>query len=533
MKKKYASLFVLVFTVISSGFSQDRFSEGFEPIRKDLNDWDPIRGAWLASSMEAISRNEAIPDRTFPEDFTPAEMMRIVPTGNRERIRAIVTENQRNETDPASNTRWNRMEPIVSAPDCKPVTGRSYGDPHMISFDNANYSFQTVGEFVLSRSNNGNFEVQTRQQPQSDDFSLNTAVAMNVGGDRVCLYASNHPDNFTDNPLRVNGAPVRVSNTTYYLPKGGSIRPSRNEYLITWPTGETVNVEMRGSSMPFLNLTVNVYPCNSTFDGLLGNANGLAKDDFDTRSGKSPVYLAFSTFGNDQMQRGSNDAEKEYLAFLAKDYARQFRLTTVNTLFDYGFGQSTFAFTDESFPRVHRTLDDLTPDRRDAARRNCETRGVTGDEMRGCIYDQAYLDIPPSPRPTVVDPTIGYKPPRVDKPIRNVNPVEPMVPKPGTENVVKPAKGTIHPDLLKEPTSPVKPTKDIPAVDKPSKVTDKPSTGNETVKPVEKPTDVIVPASKPPKVITAPAPKPSVPKPAAPKPTLPKPVSPGIKPGKG
>lgn len=527
MRHKYASLFVLVFTVITNGFSQDRFSGEFEPIRKDLSDWDPIRGAWLASSMEAISKNQPIPDRTFPEDFTPAEMMRVVPAANRERVRTIVQNNQRNQTDTENTAQWNRMEPIVSSPDCKPTTGRTYGDPHMSSFDGSTYSFQTVGEFVLSRSNSGNFEIQTRQQPQSDDFSLNTAVAMNVGGDRVCFYASDHPDNMSENPLRVNGSAVRVTSGTYFLPRGGTIRPSGNDYLVTWPTGETANVEMRGGSMRFINLTVSVFPCNGNFDGLLGNANGQPNDDFDTRKGRRPVYMAFSTFGNEQMQRGSNDAEKEYLAFLAKDYARQWRLTNTNTLFDYGFGQSTMAFTDESFPRVHRTLDDLPNDRRETARRNCEANGVTGDEMRGCIYDQAYLNIPPSPRPVIKDPTVGFVPGRVENNIRNVNKPEPRT---TGENTVKPAKGTIHPDLLEKPDKPVNATKDIQGVEKPQKESvnqTKPAEDKEINKP-STPVKPSVPTVKP----STPAVKPSKPIPA-PKPVIKPTAPPVLKPGKG
>ena len=53
---------------------------------------------------------------------------------------------------------------------------------------------QSVGEFVLAKSNTGYFEVQTRQKASSTDFSLNVAVAMNVGGDRFCIYGGEKPD---------------------------------------------------------------------------------------------------------------------------------------------------------------------------------------------------------------------------------------------------------------------------------------------------------------------------------------------------
>jgi hypothetical protein len=54
----------------------------------------------------------------------------------------------------------------------------SYGDPHLITFDGYRYSFQTVGEFILAKSSDRVFEVQTRQSPVNRSLSLNSAVAM-------------------------------------------------------------------------------------------------------------------------------------------------------------------------------------------------------------------------------------------------------------------------------------------------------------------------------------------------------------------
>lgn len=425
MKNTLLFVGILILTIPTLNAQSDRFSQDFQPIRSELTKWDPIRGEWLASSLVAMSKQEAIPDRTFPEDFTPAEMLRMVPESNMTNIQQTANANQRNATDSTGRNEWNVISSVVERPSCKPIMGRTYGDPHLVSFDGASYSFQTVGEFVLAKSVSKNLEIQARQQPQSDDFSLNTAVAMNVAGDRVSIYANEKPDNISNTALRVNGAPVNISRNTYFLPHGGTIRYSSNSYIITWPTGEVVNAQIRNSSrMNFINVTVQVYPCaQNDLEGLLGNANGQKNDDFETRTASNrPTYMAFSSFGNDQMERASNAAEKEYLAFLARDYARDFRVTHTTTLFDYGFGQNTLSFTDESFPRVHRTVGDLSNDRQEAARRNCEGQGVSREEMRGCIYDNAYLEIPPSPRLTIKDPTDGVVLARVEKPIKNVNP---------------------------------------------------------------------------------------------------------------
>jgi hypothetical protein len=382
---------------------------------------------------------------------------------------------------------------------------------------------------VLAKSSTSNFEIQARQKARSDDFSLNTAVAMNVGGDRVSIYAEDYPDNFRNTPVRLNGSPIVVpQNSTYYLPNGGTIRSKGDDYQVNWPTGESVSVDIRSSGSPFLNLTVSVYPCLGNYSGLLGNANGRQNDDFETGFGRAPAYMAFSSFGNSQMQQGSDIAEKEYLAFLAKDFARQFRITPMTSLFDYGFGQSTYAFTDESFPRVHRTLNDLPVAQRDAARKTCEGRGVTQDEMGGCIYDQAYLQIPPNPRPVVKDPTNDYVPRQLDRPVPNVNQPSPAQPSETLENRPIKGKGTIHPDVLNKPeeTSPKKGIGTKPLQIKPveSKEVENPETSPVQTKPsVDTPKPVEVkPTPKPVEVKPAPKPVQTPPKPA-----------PMPKPGKG
>ena len=41
--------------------------------------------------------------------------------------------------------------------------GRTFGDPHLITFDNVAYDFQAEGDFVLTRATSGDdYEVQAR-----------------------------------------------------------------------------------------------------------------------------------------------------------------------------------------------------------------------------------------------------------------------------------------------------------------------------------------------------------------------------------
>jgi hypothetical protein len=407
--KNFTLLFLLVVAPLSF-FAQSKFATDFEPIRKELISWDEVRGEWLAASLESIVYNEAIPNRTFPEDFTPAEMLRIVPTDKRSMLSQQIEVNQRNSTENSQANAWRELKSIFAKASCNPVRGRSYGDPHLTSFDGANFSFQTVGEFVLAKSNSGKFEVQSRQRPQRDDFSLNTAVAMNVGGDRVCLYPNEKPDRFENAIIRVNGEPIAVENNTYFLPRGGTIRVSKRNYYIDWPSGETATFDhSRSGSIDFMNITVQIYPCaEEEYAGLLGNANRNSMDDFNSRN-RTPQtnFIAMMSFGNDEMDAVAEDMEKQQLTYIAKDFASEWRLTPENTLFDYGIGENTYTFTDLRFPMVHRTVRDLNPTQRDNARRLCEQQGLNGAELRACIYDQGFLQIDPIKPPVIKDRTEG------------------------------------------------------------------------------------------------------------------------------
>lgn len=513
-------------------------------ISQELTSWDPIRGAWLSESLTAMANDQPVPDRTFPEQMTPTEMYAMVPTERQNNIERYIQDN-RNSAPESSRPHWDRMSSVARRPSCPLVMGRTYGDPHISSFDGKKFSFQTVGEFVMAKSSDSRFEVQARQRPQSNEISLNTAVAMNVYGDRVGIYASDYPDQISGTPLRVNGRPVFLQNETYYLPHGGTIQHSGREYVVTWPTGEKVQAKLsRTGGMDFMNLSVNVYSCSNNYYGVLGNANGNPNDDFGDRGTSIASSTVFDPFGSRDFGRTNANMEREYLAFLARDFANQFRVTNLTSLFDYGFGQSTWTFTDESFPRVHLTLSDLSQDQRDRARRECERQGIGADEMSGCVFDLAHANIPPSPRPVINDNranTNGRDLKPITEPVPNVN--RPTVYQEATTGSVdkpNPGMGTIgsvdrtpasKTDGASTPTSqpiqvtnekPVKEesaskevyTQPVPSSKPASTTASKEKKPVETVsQPASKPvsTPVSKPVSKPveqPKPVSKPAPKP-------------------------
>lgn len=444
--KNLFTLFGFTFLLLPQTFAQtqDLFQKNFQKVREDLVEWDANRGSWLASSMEAMAFKKPTPDRTFPEEFTPAEMFQVLPATTQDAVRGQIRRATTN-ADSSSRAQWERINAFTSrVGNCKLVMGRTYGDPHLKSFDGASYSFQTVGEFTLVKSASNHMNIQVRQRPQRDDFSLNTAVAMNVDGDRIAFYANEKPDGNTTTPLRINGEPIYIDNQNYYLEHGGTItKLGSNDFLVTWPSGERVKLDQSSSGgMGFYNIAVEIYPCGDTYDGILGNANGRASDDFEanntfSRTNTWNMGVFGSTNRNDQF------IEKEYLAFLAKDFARHYRITQQESLFDYGFNQSTLAFTDESFPRVHLTIGDLSQDDYRRAQRDCQRRGFTGPELSACIYDNGFLRIEPTPAPVIPNRTTGRQLEPIRTPITNRNPGQ----KPYNERypeVTTPTKPTIR-----------------------------------------------------------------------------------------
>lgn len=482
MKKK---LLLLSCLLSSFAFNQTQFSKDFTAVRSSLTEWDSVRGAWLADSYVAMANKKEIPARTFPEELTPHELFSLAPAFRKQEIRQLVTDAQRNATDQNDREAWRQIAVYTGSVDCKPISSRSYGDPHLKSFDGGTFSFQTVGEFVLTRSQAGHMEVQARQLPQSDNFSLNTAVAMNVAGDRLAIYAENNPNSDKNTNIRLNGDALYLDrSSTIHLPHGGSIvKNGKKSYVVNWPSGERVIVdESTTSNMNFLNLTIEILPClEHRFEGVLGNTNGNINDDFITRNGRQPQdgFFRYATLGNSDANRVNANMEKQYLAFLTKEFAEDWRVTNETSLFEYNYGQNTLSYTDRSYPRVHLTLDDLSSRQQTQARKDCEGQGISGVDLQGCIYDRGFLNIPPTRRTEVKNRAEGVVLTKVEHPAREVK-VEREVnsgtnstPQPIYEPPVKETKKVVETTPTQETTSKketeVK-TPEIPAVKTETKV---------------------------------------------------------------
>lgn len=236
-------------------------------------------------------------------------------------------------------------------------TGVIYGDPHIVTFDGLRNSFQAVGEFILAKSERGDFEVQGRFKGVGDNASLPSAVAIKAGGERIGIYQGK---------LQINARNVNEASFPIVLEGGARVDKNGGEYRIIAPTGEWV--EVSGSSVLTIKVTVPKSRLSKMY-GLLGNYNNNPNDDMKTRQGKvvgiNPNY--------DQ---------------LYKEFGNSWRIPQPESLFAYEVGETTATFTNLNFPKKLLTLADFTTQQKQEAERVCRSAGVTASAMlESCMFD--------------------------------------------------------------------------------------------------------------------------------------------------
>lgn len=280
-----------------------------------------------------------------------------------------------------------------------PQQGRSYGDPHINTYDGVHYSFQTVGEYILSKSEDSSFEVQARQQQvvNRNNLSLNTAVAMNVCGHRVAVYVANIPDGGNDQ-LWIDGMPVPRTDDVVPLDNGGEVQQlGSGDYGIIWPSGDQVRLKtITVSGSPFINIMPLLRPSHrGQMVGLIGNFNGNTSDDLMARDGSIvPARSSYSVATN-ALARALpavipvGEVEDAYFDTLYRQFGDSWRVPAEESLFDYGPGQSTATFTDLDFPSEFFTLNQVSPVQVRSSLETCREAGVEEALLDGCVFDVA------------------------------------------------------------------------------------------------------------------------------------------------
>ncbi|SET60767.1 RHS repeat-associated core domain-containing protein [Nitrosomonas marina] len=244
------------------------------------------------------------------------------------------------------------------------IHGNSWGDPHLVSFDNFKYDFQAAGEFMLVQGTDPGLEIQVRQEPWGNNsvVSINTAVAMQVGDDVVGIYRGQ------SNPININGEFVAIADGETVAVGDGSIFRHGNTYVVTNAQGDGFWARV-GS---FIDVgTFLSTERSGEIAGLLGNADGDKTND---------IALADGTVLTGPLTKQD----------LYGPYADSWRVTPETSLFVYGDGESTETFTIPNFPLRTITVKDLDPAVRAAAEEAVRNVGLTEGTIE---FENAVLDV--------------------------------------------------------------------------------------------------------------------------------------------
>lgn len=243
----------------------------------------------------------------------------------------------------------------------------SSGDVHILTPDGLAFDFQGAGEFIILKSSNGEVEIQARQEPwiESTKVTVNTAVAMNVSGDKVGIYLKKAE------PVIVNGLEEKIENYSFLdLPNGGKIyHLASNKYTIVWPNGFIVGVTMYQSHLNFG--IANYESINAEFGGILGNLDNNENNEIVSRDG---VELQ----------------EPVRFEDLYKIFGDSWRISDSESLFDYEAGNSTATYQLLDFPKRPVTVNDLNEDNYTSAMSRCLSAGISDPVLlNNCILDLA------------------------------------------------------------------------------------------------------------------------------------------------
>ncbi|MCF0075580.1 VWD domain-containing protein [Dyadobacter sp. CY261] len=258
--------------------------------------------------------------------------------------------NSSGNTSSGDNTQTNNSET---------KTGSGWGDPHISTFDGLFYDFQGFGEFTLTKSTTGKFEIQVRQQevePYSNGMvTLTTALAINTGSDIICILPKS---------IVINGIASSYSFSEKPL-SNGVIAKVDNILSIRLPGQEALRVNLFDDSIDY-KIVLNDSR-KGKLKGLLGNFDGVASNDAVTNTGKS-----INPFAHSEMY---------------PEFADSWRILQNESLFFYEAGKNTSSYTVLNYPREKPAI---AYDRRQWAAGVCTANGVSGEPyFSACVMDVA------------------------------------------------------------------------------------------------------------------------------------------------
>ncbi|KAI6656725.1 Mucin-like protein [Oopsacas minuta] len=209
-----------------------------------------------------------------------------------------------------------------------------FGDPHFITFDGFEFTFNAIGEFILTKS--VLFEAQMRTT-QLDTFeatytsalvlksSTSEVIQFEIESGEIVAYATGR----ATLPL-IPDYPTFLNRNGYNV----SVNPT-NETIVVFSTGVTVKVALKSGA---LNYEISLpFSHNSTTVGLLGNFNSDQSDDIILMNGTSVNFTTLTPFQRD----------------MALDTFGQSWAVTSTSLFEYKALEDTSTYTDTSLVPVY------------------------------------------------------------------------------------------------------------------------------------------------------------------------------------
>lgn len=248
--------------------------------RNTLSEWEGTQGNYVYEGISSLILGTPYPARPISVHKTAFELLHAM---SDEKIHTLEQIMQANREEGNTATYTNEWLNYLRASRCDYRKGRSYGDPHMRTFNGKSYDFQLSGNFLLAASQDGRFSVQSQMKRANQNVSLNVAVAVNINGDRLEFYANQRsglPTLSFMNNLQVDpNNPLRNKIGIFNLPNGGILERQAGKIIIKAPTGEQVAIKQANwMGDDFLNVIVYVSECEGPYRGLLGIEGDMRSD---------------------------------------------------------------------------------------------------------------------------------------------------------------------------------------------------------------------------------------------------------------
>ncbi|MBN3292280.1 SUSD2 protein, partial [Polypterus senegalus] len=220
--------------------------------------------------------------------------------------------------------------------DCRtykpPRVGTVFGDPHFVTFDGSNFTFNGKGEYYLLQAPHKNLTIQGRTQTLLDANATRlSSVAMQEAGSDIIEVRTVEKSGYLE--VLLNQEVLSFSEQNWMDLKGVFLYSSSpNNVSVMFPSGAGVEVRETAGLMT-VNILLSVDFENQT-SGLLGTMNGNSSDDFVYQNGSnaelySPKdYFNFGanwvitnesslfTYDTEDLQKNYLFAEKHDMAFI-------------------------------------------------------------------------------------------------------------------------------------------------------------------------------------------------------------------------